>query len=219
MWTFFVRGGPIMYPLLICSLISLAIIVERIIFWLDAERGRDKFLISEILRLTERGLYEEAAQRVKDSKDYIARVLMGGIVHRNYSLSQAMEMGAEEEIKRMKKNLNILDTIITLAPLLGILGTVIGIINSFHLLGAAGIESPRVVTEGIAQALITTATGLAIAIMTLIPYNYFLSRIERATREMEKFASSLELTFERQRNLMVPWTSDRRKDEGQTGVQ
>ncbi len=219
MWTFFVRGGPLMYPLLICSLISVAIIVERVIFWIEAERKRDRFLISEILKLAERGLYEEATQRARGSKDYIARVLLGGIVHRNYSLSQALEMGAEEEVKRMKKNLNILDTIITLAPLLGILGTVIGIIQSFHLLGEAGIESPRVVTEGIAQALITTATGLAIAIMTLIPYNYFLSRSERAAREMEKFASSLELTFERQRNLAVPWPPQGRKDEDQTGVQ
>jgi biopolymer transport protein ExbB len=200
MWDFFVRGGPIMYPLLICSLISVAIIVERIIFWLEVKRGRDTFLISEILQLAEKGHYEKAAQRAKGSQDYIARVLLEGIAHRSYSLSQALEMRAEEEVKRMKKNLTILDTIITLAPLLGILGTVIGIINSFHLLGATGIESPRVVTEGIAQALITTATGLAIAIMTLIPYNFFLSRIERTSREIEKFASSLELTFERQRN-------------------
>jgi biopolymer transport protein ExbB len=189
-----------MYPLLICSLISVAIIVERIIFWLEVKRGRDTLLISEMLQLAEKGDYDKAAQRARGSRDYIARVLLEGIVHRNYSLSQALEMGAEEEVKRMRKNLTILDTIITLAPLLGILGTVTGIINSFHLLGAAGIESPRVVTEGIAQALITTATGLAIAIMTLIPYNYFLSRIERTAREIEKFASSLELTFERQRN-------------------
>lgn len=200
MWTFFVRGGPIMYPLLICSLISVAVIVERIIFWLSAERERDTLLISDMLQMAEKGLYEKAAQRARGSQDYIARVLLEGIVHRNYSLSQALEMGAEEEVKRMRRNLTILDTIITLAPLLGILGTVMGIIDSFHLLGAAGIESPRVVTEGIAQALITTATGLAIAIMTLIPYNYFLSRIERTARVIEKFASSLELTFERQRN-------------------
>jgi biopolymer transport protein ExbB len=200
MLSFFIRGGPIMYPLLICSLISVAIIVERIIFWLEVKRGRDTLLISEMLQLAEKGDYDKAAQRARGSRDYIARVLLEGIVHRNYSLSQALEMGAEEEVKRMRKNLTILDTIITLAPLLGILGTVTGIINSFHLLGAAGIESPRVVTEGIAQALITTATGLAIAIMTLIPYNYFLSRIERTAREIEKFASSLELTFERQRN-------------------
>lgn len=203
MWTFFIRGGPIMYPLLICSLISVAIIVERIIFWLSAKREREPLLISEMLQLAEKGYYEKAVQQARGSRDYIARVLLEGIVHRNYSLSQALEMGAEEEVKRMRKNLTILDTIITLAPLLGILGTVMGIIDSFHLLGAAGIESPRVVTEGIAQALITTATGLAIAIMTLIPYNYFLSRIERTAREIEKFASSLELTFERQRNSAV----------------
>jgi biopolymer transport protein ExbB len=203
MWTFFIRGGPIMYPLLICSLISVAIIVERIIFWLSAKREREPLLISEMLQLAEKGHYEKAVQCARGSRDYIARVLLEGIVHRNYSLSQALEMGAEEEVKRMRKNLTILDTIITLAPLLGILGTVMGIIDSFHLLGAAGIESPRVVTEGIAQALITTATGLAIAIMTLIPYNYFLSRIERTAREIEKFASSLELTFERQRNSAV----------------
>jgi len=200
MWTFFIRGGPIMYPLLICSLISVTIIVERIIFWLSAKKEREPLLISEMLQLAEKGHYEKAVQRARGSRDYIARVLLEGIVHRNYSLSQALEMGAEEEVKRMRKNLTILDTIITLAPLLGILGTVTGIINSFHLLGAAGLESPRVVTEGIAQALITTATGLAIAIMTLIPYNYFLSRIERTAREIEKFANSLELTFERQRN-------------------
>ena len=199
MLNFFIRGGPIMYPLLICSLIAVAIIVERIIFWLSAERERDTSLISKILQLAEKGHYEKASQQARGSRDYIARVLLEGIVHRDYSLSQALEMRAEEEVKRMRKNLTILDTIITLAPLLGILGTVMGIIDSFHLLGAAGIESPRVVTEGIAQALITTATGLAIAIMTLIPYNYFLSRIERTAREIEKFASSLELTFERQR--------------------
>ena len=91
-----------MYPLLICSLISVAIIVERIIFWLDTEKRRDNSSISEILRLAERDLYEEAAKRARGSKDYIARVLLGGIVHRDYSLSQAMETGAEEEVKRMK---------------------------------------------------------------------------------------------------------------------
>jgi biopolymer transport protein ExbB len=200
MLNFFVRGGPIMYPLLICSLIAVAIIVERIIFWLSTERNRDNLLISDMLQMAAKNQYDKAAQQARGSRDYIARILLEGIVHRNYSISQALAMGADEAIKRMRKNLTILDTIITLAPLLGILGTVMGIIDSFHLLGAAGIESPRVVTEGIAQALITTATGLAIAIMTLIPYNYFLSRIERSTREIEKFASSLELTFERQRN-------------------
>ena len=123
---------------------------------------------------------------------------MGGIAHRHYSLPNALEMGAEEEIKKMGKYLNILDTIITVAPLLGIFGTVIGIINSFDILGLAGIEHPQVVTGGIAQALITTATGLGVAMMTLLPYNYFLSRIQSASKELEKFGTSLEITFQRQ---------------------
>jgi biopolymer transport protein ExbB len=200
-----------MYPLLICSLISVAIIVERIIFWLKTERERDKLLISEMLQLAEKNHYEKAVQRARGSQDYIARVLLDGIAHRNYSLSQALEMRAEEEIKRMRRNLTILDTIITLAPLLGILGTVTGIINSFHLLGEAEVTSPRMASAGIAEALITTATGLAIAIITLIPYNYFLSHIERAIREMEKFANSLELTFERQRNRARGSTTEKAK--------
>jgi biopolymer transport protein ExbB len=98
----------------------------------------------------------------------------------------------------MGKYLNILDTIITVAPLLGIFGTVVGIINSFDVLGHAGIEHPQIVTGGIAQALITTATGLGVAMMTLLPYNYFQSRIEYASKELEKFGTSLEITFQRQ---------------------
>jgi biopolymer transport protein ExbB len=108
-------------------------------------------------------------------------------------------MAAAEEMKGMKKYLNILDTMITLTPLLGILGTVTGIIKSFEILGSAGIERPQAVTAGIAQALITTATGLAIAIFTLIPYNHFLSKIENAALRMEKYGTNMEIVFEKNR--------------------
>jgi biopolymer transport protein ExbB len=182
MLNFFLKGGPVMYPLLICSVISLTIIFERTLFWLRLSRNRDRFLVGRILELAEK-------------EDYGS---MGGIAHRRYSLPSALEMGAEEEIKRMTNYLNILDTIITVAPLLGIFGTVIGIINSFDLLGRAGIEHPQVVTGGIAQALITTATGLGVAMMSLLPYNYFLSKIQSASKELEKFGTSLEITFQRQ---------------------
>ena len=98
-----------------------------------------------------------------------------------------------EEIKRMKRYLPVLDTLITAAPLLGILGTVIGIIHSFDMLGRAGIQDPQAVTSGIAQALITTAAGLLIAIFTLFPYNYFMSKVEKAASRIEKYATSLEI--------------------------
>ena len=198
MLDFFLKGGPVMYPLLICSIISLAIIFERTLFWFRLNRNRDEAGVSQILELAEKEDYESAWELGNRSKDYIVRMLMGGIAHRHYSLPNALEMGAEEEIKKMGKYLNILDTIITVAPLLGIFGTVIGIINSFDILGHAGIEHPQVVTAGIAQALITTATGLGVAMMTLLPYNYFLSKIQSAFKELEKFGMSLEITFQRQ---------------------
>jgi biopolymer transport protein ExbB len=198
MFTFFLKGGPVMYPLLICSLISLAIIFERTLFWLYLGRNRDKALVARILEMAEKEEYESAWDLGRQSKDYVVRMLVGGIAHRNYSLPSALDMGAEEEMKRMSKYLNILDTIITVAPLLGIFGTVIGIINSFDILGRAGIEHPQVVTGGIAQALITTASGLGVAMMTLLPYNYFLAKIQMASKELEKFGTSLEITFQKQ---------------------
>ncbi len=194
------RGGPIMYPLLVCSIVSVAIIVERTIFWLRMTRISDRALVFRILELAEQGAYDVAYEAGKKSKDYVARMLINGIAHRNYSLPRALEMSADEALKRMRRYLSILDTIITVAPLLGIFGTVLGIINSFDILGLAQIAQPQIVTKGIAQALITTAAGLAIAIVTLIPYNYFLSRIDHFSKEMEKFASSLEITFEKSQN-------------------
>ncbi len=105
----------------------------------------------------------------------------------------------------MKRGLSVLDTIITLSPLLGILGTVAGIIISFDLLGAAGLEDPTAVTGGIAQALITTATGLAIAIVALLPYNTLTRKVEKVTRHLEQLITFYEVTvqkgIERQRVL------------------
>ncbi len=86
---------------------------------------------------------------------------------------------------------------ITVAPLLGIFGTVLGIISSFEMLGTSGIADPKLVTSGIAQALITTATGLGIAIIAVIPYNYFNSRINHAIHIMEKYATSLEVVYKK----------------------
>lgn len=96
--------------------------------------------------------------------------------------------------------MTVLDTMITVAPLLGIFGTVLGIISSFKMLGAGGIANPKLVTGGIAQALITTATGLGISIITVFPYNYFKSKIENAIHVMEKYATSLEGVYQKLRS-------------------
>lgn len=182
-----------MYPLVACSLISLTFIIERCLFWFRAKRGHNNPLVDEVLELARLGKYEEIKEKTQGSGDYVVRVLVCGLVHKEYSLSRAMEMAALDEVKRMKRYLPVLDTMITAAPLLGILGTVIGIIHSFDMLGRAGIQDPQAVTAGIAQALVTTAAGLLIAIFTLFPYNYFMSRVEKAAIRIEKYATSLEI--------------------------
>ena len=186
-----------MYPLLFCSLISLTIVIERGIFWMREKKRRDRKLLERFMSLVEKGDLEEAREVVADSRDPVVRVLVCGIVHREFSLKDALRMSADEEIARMRRYLPILDTMITLSPLLGILGTVTGIIYSFNMLGGAGVENPAMITAGIGQALLTTAFGLAIAIFSLIPYNYFLSTIEKAAQEMEKYGTTLEILFER----------------------
>ena len=193
----FIKGGPIMYPLLMCSIIALTVILERTIFWIGEDYRRDQALVNEVLFLAEQGNWETIRARIGNSKDFIIRILVAGILHREFSIAKAMETAASDELDRMRQYLPILDTIITVSPLLGIFGTVIGIILSFEMLGSAGIEEPQAVTAGIAQALITTASGLGIAILSLFPFNYFNSRVEKAATTIEKYATSLEIVYEK----------------------
>ncbi len=193
----FIKGGPIMYPLLICSIIALTVIIERTIFWIGEDYRRDQALVNEVLSLAEQGNWETVRARIGSSKDFIIRILVAGILHREFSIAKAMETAASDELDRMRRYLPILDTIITVSPLLGIFGTVIGIILSFEMLGSAGIEEPQAVTAGIAQALITTASGLGIAILSLFPFNYFNSRVEKSATTIEKYATSLEIVYEK----------------------
>ena len=186
------KGGPVMVPLLLCSMISLAVTIERFLFW---RRIRSKELVNQMLTLVEKGQPQEALRLGQSSDLPIVRVLAEGLAHLNPSPSKAMEAAAQAEVSVLKRRLTILDTIITLAPLLGLLGTVTGMISSFGIMSEAGIGQPHAVTGGVAEALIATATGLLIAILTLIPYNYFTSRAEREMENMEYFASRLELLF------------------------
>ncbi len=193
----FLSGGPVMVPLLLCSLLSLTVIIERAIFWTIVGMRNNQHLVSEVMDLCQIGDWEGIRKIAKGSKSYVVRILVSGILHRNYSLVKAMESAAADEIAGMRRNMGVLDTIITVAPLLGIFGTVIGIIASFEMLGGGGIDHPEAVTKGIAQALITTASGLGIAILTVFPFNYFNARIERAARFIEKYATSLEIIYEK----------------------
>ena len=186
-----------MYPLLACSVIALTVIIERLLFWIREDMRRDQPLVDEVLELCREGDWEGVREKVAGSKDYVIRVLVTGILHKEFSMVKAMEAAGAEKVREMRRYMAALDTMITVAPLLGIFGTVIGIITSFDLLGTSGIEHPQAVTAGIAQALITTATGLGIAILSVFPYNYFNSRVENAVLAIEKYGTSLEIVFEK----------------------
>jgi biopolymer transport protein ExbB len=207
MYEFFIKGGPVMYPLLACSLITLTVILERIFFWVREDFRRSPRLVDVILELCRHGDWEGVRDTVAGSRDYVIRILVSGILHREFSMAKAMEAAASEEISRMRQYMGVLDTMITVAPLLGIFGTVIGIITSFDLLGASAIRDPQAVTAGISQALITTASGLAIAILSVFPYNYFNSKVENAARTIEKYSTSLEIVYEK----LLPSESDRKE--------
>lgn len=197
MITIFHNGGPVMVPLLFCSLLSLTVIIERMIFWTMVGMRANQQLVNDVMELCRAGDWEGVRQTASGSKSYVIRILISGILHREYSMVKAMEAAAADEITHMRRYMGVLDTIITVAPLLGIFGTVIGIIGSFDMLGSGGIDHPEAVTKGIAQALITTASGLGIAILTVFPFNYFNARIERAARFIEKYATSLEIVYEK----------------------
>ncbi len=189
------NGGPVMWPLLLCSLVVLTVIGERLLFWLQIQRRRKRQLMDEILQLAQNGDWQTIKEKSNGCDDHVIRMLNVGILHRDYDMGKAMEAEAQQVVKKMSQFMTVLDTMITVTPLLGILGTVIGIISSFEMLGAGGISDPKLVTGGIAQALITTATGLAISISTVFPYNYFKCRIEDAVHVMEKYATSLEVVY------------------------
>jgi biopolymer transport protein ExbB len=190
-------GGPVMWPLLLCSVAVCTVIVERILFWMSIQRKRNRMLLDEILTLAESGNWELIREKVSGCQDHVIRLLVVGIVHREYDMGRAMESEANLMIQRMNRYMPVLDTMITVAPLLGIFGTVLGIIGSFKILGSSGIADPKLVTSGIAQALITTASGLGISIIALIPYNYFNTRINKAIHVMEKYATNLEVVYEK----------------------
>lgn len=193
----FSKGGPIMWPLLICSIVAVALALERVVNLVKIEMSADADLLGNIFGLVEKGRCDEAIATGKPSSDPAISVIVEGLIHRDHGLADAMQVEAEQQLDRMRTGFSVLDTIITMAPLLGILGTVTGIIKSFNLLQDAGLSDPRLTTGGISEALITTAAGLVVALATLIPYNYLLSRVRRVTRRLEHTATQFEVVFRR----------------------
>lgn len=180
-------GGPMSIPLLIASITSLAVIIEKIIFF--AKHKDNGFrLIKKIEMLVDEGDIMGALNELKGKKGPNAKLLSTALAHYSEDpdrVREVMQAVGEDEIKKMEKHLAILDVIAMISPLLGLLGTVLGIISSFNILGtAAGAAAPSQISSGIAAALISTALGLIIAIPTAIFYSYFTNKVEKRAHEM-----------------------------------
>jgi biopolymer transport protein ExbB len=189
----FIHGGPIMWPLLFAAIVAAIVSLERSLFIISEKRRQNPEQVEKIFALVERGNQPAAVQVANASTDFVARVLGFALANVNLSVSQAISKASAVELKRFSRGLPILDTIITAAPLLGLLGTVTGMMNTFSMMGGDELGAPAAITGGIAEGLIATAFGLLIAITCLFPNNYLNARIESAQHEMEDAGRRLEL--------------------------
>jgi|ERR1043166_1668174 biopolymer transport protein ExbB len=189
----FLKGGPIMWPILIVAIVAVAVVGERIIWWWREALRRDPERLEKVLASLERGDFQRTAELSKDSDDPVIRMIWHGMNHYNSSLQGALQVAAGVELQKAGRFLTVMDTLVTLAPLLGLLGTVTGLMRAFLGLGTGNELTVVAVTGGIGEALIATACGLGIAILSLIPFNYFSGRVTKLQFELETAATNVEV--------------------------
>ncbi len=185
-----------MWPLLVASILALGTVLERVLFLMRERLRRDPKALDAFFAAVGRGDVEAAIQASKASKFYLVRALAYALAHEENSLESALLYAQAQELKRFRRGIPILDTVITLAPLLGLLGTVTGMMGSFSLIGG-DLSAPGAITGGIAEALIATAFGLGIAITSLLPFNFLNARMDEIRHELESASTQLELLMQR----------------------
>jgi biopolymer transport protein ExbB len=190
----FHAGKEIMWPILLLSFIAITVVIERLLFILRENANREPEVVEKMLEAVERRDIEGALAIGKKSKDYIAKILVYTLTNKEYSMSNAFVRASSQELQRFSQGMATLDTCITAAPLLGLLGTVTGMMRTFGALGGGDVSgSTATITGGVAEALIATACGLMIAIMGLLPYNYLNARGEQAKQEVADASHALEI--------------------------
>jgi biopolymer transport protein ExbB len=195
----FKAGHIMMWPMITLSFVALTVVVERILFMIRENASRDHELVEKMLEKVETRDIDGAVALGKKSRDFVARVLVYALSNKDTSLSNAFIRASNQELARFQQGLAILDTVITAAPLLGLLGTVTGMMGTFGSLGAGGDIASKAagITGGVAEALIATACGLAVAVCTLFPFNILNARLEEARHEVEDVSNALELIIKK----------------------
>jgi biopolymer transport protein ExbB len=189
---FFLKGGPVMWPMLICAFVVVAVVGERSFWWWRESRKRDPKKLEQLLAALENSDVPAAAKIAEGSEDPVIRMIQRGLSHVQTSLVGALQLAAGIELQRAGRFQTVMDTLVTLAPLLGLLGTVTGLMRAFLSVGSAEL-SVAAVTGGIGEALIATACGLGVAIVALVPFNFFNGKIARLQFELETAATNVEV--------------------------
>jgi len=197
LWQVFLAGGPVMWPILLCSIFALAIILEKIWHLHKIKIDTQEFL-SSVLEKMKRHQVKEALEICDNTKSPISHILKAGILKYDRprpQIKEAIEDASLYEIPRLEKNLSMLATIAHISPLLGLLGTVTGMVRCFQTVQAKATAfhpvSPGDLAGGIWEALLTTVAGLIVAIPTFIAYNYLVNSINNFILEMEKASTEL----------------------------
>ncbi len=181
-------GGILIWPLLLCSVISLAIIGER--FWsLQKKRIIPEDLVKKVWEWNRTGLLDERHIETLRRGSPLGRILAAGLINRKRDrevMKESIEEVGRHVAHDLERFLNTLGTIASISPLLGLLGTVVGMIKVFAVITAQGVGDPSVLAEGISEALITTAVGLTVAIPSLMFYRYFRGRVDELVVTMEQ---------------------------------
>lgn len=196
--TYFGQGGPMMWPLLACSLLGLIFIIERAIAYYRI-KGDTAEIFSKIRESLLQGNLREGIEVCSSFDHPVATTLKSGLLRFGKShdeIEKAMQSVALHEVSKLEKGLWILATVANIAPLFGFLGTVTGMISSFEALAEVGLGNPKAVAGGIAEALITTATGLMIALPVQAAYNYFSNKVSIFSLDMETSSYMLLETFD-----------------------
>ena len=192
---FFNKGGPVMWPMLASAVVAVAVVGERAFWWWREGQKRDTQKLEKILAALENADLPAARNLAGNADDPVIRVIRHGLNHVGHahgSLLGALQLAAGIELKRAGRFLTVMDTLVTLAPLLGLLGTVTGLMRAFLNIGGAEL-SVTAVTGGIGEALIATACGLGIAIFALIPFNFFSAKVAQLQFDLETAATNVEV--------------------------
>ena len=193
MWEIVRAGGPLMWPIIACSIFALGIVVERL-WTLQEKRVIPPDRVQKVRQLLEAGQVTDKVIAALERDSPLGRVLAAGLANRHRSreiMMERLEDTGRHVVHELERFLNALGTIASISPLLGLLGTVTGIIKAFNAINAGGMGDARMLSGGISEALITTAAGLLVAIPALIAYRYLRARVDRIVIEMEKRAIEL----------------------------